>query len=241
MIMSTAVTIEKPRSLDDPHTRFDQEAQARFLERFSQTGRHEESALHAGVSYECMRVWRKTDPDFRALFEAADRVYKEKLRAEIERRGCDGWLEPVFQGGTQVMLSVLDENGEARRDEQGCLVLRPATVRKFSDVLLLALAKRQDPEFRERLDVTATKGGGDEGPGSTASRAEVRRELERLSDDGRQSLRRVLEELAAGGAQAISGATASGSKTHAPGATGSVGEAGPVLDVEPVSSTERPG
>lgn len=233
--MSTEVTrvgAEPRYDIEDPRTKFDRERQAVFLECFSKTGRHEESALAAGVSYETMRVWRKTDPDFAASFQAADRRYREKLRREIERRGVEGWLEPVFSGGQQVMEAVLDEQGEALRDEAGNLRLRPAKVRKFSDRLLELLAKRQDPEFRERLDVTAST--DPDAGGSKASSAEVRRELERLSPEARDRLRLVLEELAGSRARpALAQGSTEGTRPSAP-------EREEVIDVDPVGEGQGP-
>lgn len=184
-----------PRALDHPRTRFNEEAQAHFLERFAETGRHEESALYAGVSYETMRAWRKTHPDFASKFQAAERVYKEKLRREIERRGVEGWLEPVYSQGQRALEPVVDAEGFVQYDGEGRVVQRPASVRKFSDRLLELLAKRQDPEFRERSEISV--GAPSEATLELASSAAVRRELGKLSDEGRAHLRHVLSEWTA--------------------------------------------
>jgi hypothetical protein len=199
--------IIESRSPTDPRTKFTLEAQALFVEHFSKTGRHEESANYAGVDYDTMLHWRKTNPDFTAAFQAADRRYKEKLRREIERRGVDGWLEPMYQGGERVLEPTLDDAGNVQYDADGRLVRRPASVRKFSDRLLELLAKRQDPEFRERVDVQATR--GPDATGSTLATLEVRRELEKLSDEGRARLRAVIEEIAGVEARQVAASTPS--------------------------------
>lgn len=189
-----------------PYISFDEEKRAQFLLKFAETGRHEESALYAGVSYETMRQWRKNHPDFALAFQAADRKYREKLRTEIERRGVHGWLEPVYSQGQRALEPVLDAEGRVQYDGDGRVVQVPASIRKFSDSLLLALAKRQDPEFRERSEISV--GSPSEATLEAASTAVVKAELGKLSDEGRLRLRQVLEEIS-GGRDSVSSSDAS--------------------------------
>lgn len=221
-MVSTVPATLLPRDPDDPRTKFDRELQARFLDRFAETGRLMESSAYVGVARETVRVWRKTDPDFGAAYQDALEAYREKLRREIERRGVEGWLEPVYQGGVRALEPVLNADGTVRRDADGNIVQRPAEVRKFSDRLLELLAKRMDPDFRERVDLSGKLEGSTEG--STGSSAQVRRELERLSPEGRARLRAVVEELAGSTAREIP-ARVEGSTGGATGSAGSTGSA----------------
>lgn len=104
------------------------------------------------------------DPAFAAAFEEARRTFVERAEAEVYRRGMEGWEEPVYQGGEQV-----------------------GTVRKYSDVLLLANLNANAPEkWRRTSRVEQTGPGG--GPIQIA---------EGMSDHERVALKAAIEtELA---------------------------------------------
>ena len=70
---------------------------------------------------------------------------RDCISAEIDRRGRLGWLEPVFQKGTQAV----DADG------------KPAFIRRFDSKLLLARARALMPsEYGEKrtIDITHHKG-----------------------------------------------------------------------------------
>lgn len=87
------------------------------------------------------RAWvyerRATDPDFSDVFDEAKRCGLEVLKDEAHRRGYRGVLEPVFYKGEEV-----------------------ATVRKYSDNLLMFLIKQADPSYREHFQLEHANAGG---------------------------------------------------------------------------------
>ena len=202
----------------------------RFLRRLAETSRIGEAAEHAGVSQETVRRWRRDKPDFALACKEAEGLYREKIRREIERRGMEGWEEPIYQAGARVLEPALDENGHVMHDEEGRVILRPAVVRKFSDSLLLALAKRHDSEFRERVDVSA--GLPSEEAQAVASSASVRAFLETFGDEERAALRLLIA------ARERASSTSSAPEIPASTSNGPVGTRPPVVEdadvVEPV-------
>ena len=83
----------------------------------------------AGYARRCVYRWRKDDPAFAAQWSEALGVAADLLEEEADRRGRDGYDEPVFFQG----------------EERG-------TKRKYSDALLLARLKALKPDqYRERI------------------------------------------------------------------------------------------
>lgn len=109
----------------------------RYLEELAATGLICKSALAVGVTYQSIQVHRRTDPEFAALMEQALEMYRDKISVEVERRGVDGYDEPVWYQGNQV-----------------------GTVRRFSDRLLEMHAKRFVPEYREHYTADVNLTGG---------------------------------------------------------------------------------
>lgn len=94
------------------------------------------AAQAAGVSRKTVYLARDTDADFAAAWEVVDQAINDEIRSEIARRAIDGWEEPVYYKGDQV-----------------------GRVRRFSDQLLMFLARSKMPEFRERTEITGAGGG----------------------------------------------------------------------------------
>lgn len=97
---------------------------------------HYGTVMHAaeavGIGRRTHTNWLKEDPEYAAAFEAAKEELLEVYEREIQRRGVEGWEEPVYQGGQQV-----------------------GSVRKYSDVLLIFRTKALAPErYRDRSTVT---------------------------------------------------------------------------------------
>lgn len=69
------------------------------------------------------------------MYHQAEQIANDRLRREILRRGVEGWLEPQFSAGKNM-----------------------GNVRKYSDTLLIFLAKARMAEFKEKqtLDVNTT-------------------------------------------------------------------------------------
>ena len=98
--------------------RLQQEKKTKFLAAYAECGTIPHAALAAGVDRGTAVRWRKSDPRFAARFETAEEQATDGLEAEARRRAFEGVEEPVFHQGVRI-----------------------ATVRKYSDTLLIVLLK----------------------------------------------------------------------------------------------------
>ncbi len=113
-----------------------QHSQRAYLAAYAQCGIVSRAAEVAKINRGTVLLWRKVQEFADAEQHALD-TFIGTLETEADRRGKEGWLEPVFCKGYQV--------GE---------------VRKFSDQLLMFRLKRLDPEhYRERFEVGGQGGG----------------------------------------------------------------------------------
>ena len=88
---------------------------------------------HGKPCYSTWKLLLKNDAEFSAqVAEIMDAACGE-VESEIMRRGQEGWLEPIYQKGERVMDT--DERGRPIK----------ATIRRFSDKLLLARARALMP------------------------------------------------------------------------------------------------
>lgn len=114
------------------------EVRESFLAELRRTGHIYHSCKAAGISYKTMRTYMpgqpRHDPEFVEQYDQALQDYIASLKQEAHRRAVYGWKE----------RPVIDKDGNVVGE-----------VRKYSDTLLLALLKRHDHEFRERVDVNA--------------------------------------------------------------------------------------
>lgn len=149
---------KKPRK---PSVMFTERRRLMFLDKLAQTGRVPHAAAHAGVAAVTIQKCRQRDEEFRRLYDEALDVYAASLVQEMHRRGVDGVDEPVYY----------------KEDKVG-------TVRRYSDRLLMALAKKHDPGFRDYVKVDQ----------KTEHSGSVGLELDSLSPAQRQKLREILEE-----------------------------------------------
>jgi hypothetical protein len=85
-----------------------------------------EAAKRSGVSRAAHYKRLERDPRYREAFEDLQETIRDTIRDEIRRRAIDGWDEPVIYR------------------EKKC-----DTIRKYSDRLLILLAKAHCPEFRD--------------------------------------------------------------------------------------------
>lgn len=129
--------------------KWNKQIEDRYLGALAATGRKQHSADVAGVSYATTVAYAKSDPDFAARILEAERRYDELVEKEIERRAMKGLKEPVYQGG------------------KFCF-----TKKKFSDQLLLALAKKRMPEYRDKAVEVDVREGGVLVVGGTAADAD---------------------------------------------------------------------
>jgi hypothetical protein len=105
------------------------ESQRLFLEAFSASGIVLFGCRAAGVTRQTADYWAAHDEQFGAAYASAKLEANDRIRGEIYRRAVQGVKEPVYVRGEKV--------GE---------------IDKYSDVLLIFLAKSRMPEFRERVD-----------------------------------------------------------------------------------------
>lgn len=120
-----------------PYGFFDERAKARYLELLSRSGQQSSSAYQVGVTAKTVQAHARQNPEFKAACgDALDR-YRERIDGEVRRRGLEGVEEPVFFQGIVV-----------------------GWLRKYSDQLLLAHAKRHVPEYRDRVQADLNVTGG---------------------------------------------------------------------------------
>jgi hypothetical protein len=106
------------------------ERQKRFLAALADTGSVTAAVAVAGTSRTRVYELRKADQEFAAGWEEAEEVAADRLEDEARRRAVEGAQEPLVSGGKIV------------RDDDG----QPIAIRRYSDMLLLALLKAHRPE-----------------------------------------------------------------------------------------------
>jgi hypothetical protein len=110
----------------------------RFLQCYSETWSVTAAAKRCAVSRASHYKRLERDPRYRAAFEDAEALIGATIHAEICRRALEGWDTPVFWQGKQC-----------------------GSIRKYSDRLLVLLAKAHCPEFRDRVTVEHCGGQAD--------------------------------------------------------------------------------
>lgn len=112
----------------------------------------------ADVSRATIYRWRDTNKTFREALEVANLDANDTIDDEICRRALDGIEEPLVSMGKLVFLEepATDDDGNPLRDDKGKPLMRvvgQVKVRKYSDSLLLALAKSRMKKYRDRTDL----------------------------------------------------------------------------------------
>lgn len=93
---------------------------------------------------------RERDSKFKQALEDAHAEVKDQIFEEVRNRALNGTLEPVYQKASRVWEPVVDENDQIVRDENGDPRMKPASITRFDSRLLLALARRIDPDWSEK-------------------------------------------------------------------------------------------
>lgn len=136
--------------------------QRAFLAAYAQLGNITGAAEAANTARTQHYEWMRSSVTYCECFAQAEEEAADRLEAEARRRAVDGVEEPVFQGGKQV-----------------------GTIRKYSDNLLMFLAKGARPQkFKDRHEHT----GANNGPIKTElginlsllSDADIAKELQKL-------------------------------------------------------------
>ena len=126
----------------------EQAAQALFLAYLAETGVLTRSCKLAHIGFPTYQVWLN-NADFADGVKIAQEEFKEKVFAEVDRRGRKGYLEPLVKNGTVI----LDKKGQ------------PVAVRKYSDRLLELLFNRYykaDNQHSGGLQFTGNEEQGDD-------------------------------------------------------------------------------
>lgn len=135
-----------------------EDAQDRFLATYALSANISVSAREAGVSRPTVYWWQEHDEIFAQRFQQAENAARDALFGAVWNRAVFGWTELVVnsQGIVYETEPVRNPDGSTKLDAHGRPILRrgkPATVRKYSDSLALALLKAKLPEFREKAEV----------------------------------------------------------------------------------------
>ena len=107
-----------------------------FLRVYAACGNLTEAARAVGVVRQSHYYWMEHLPGYREAAEQAREMATDRLEREAWRRAVEGWDEPVYQKGQLV-----------------------ATVRRYSDALLMLLLRANRPEkYRKRVEVGSEPG-----------------------------------------------------------------------------------
>lgn len=131
--------IIKAQKLPDPLHKITHLKKRAFLLSFAECGNIRRAAEESGVTRRAHYFWLKEDPDYAEAFEDAKEMAIEALEEEARRRAHDGVDKPVFYKGDKV-----------------------ATVKEYSDTLLIFLLKSLRPEkYRDHYQLEHTGPGGE--------------------------------------------------------------------------------
>ncbi len=138
-----------------------------ILTALGKCGSIKQSCAIAGIDRRTFYRWKKSNKQFAALAAEAEEDANDTIDDEIVRRAIDGIEEPLVSMGRVVCEEepMLDKEGNEVLDKNGIPKMRRGTqitTRKYSDSLLLALAKSRMPRYRDKQKVELT--GKDEGP-----------------------------------------------------------------------------
>lgn len=160
----SGVADDKPKSLR-PQGKVTPQLKLDYVAKIKKDGPHLTFHAHAvGVCLQTINEHRKKDPEFdSAIEEARQHWVQNNIEQEVYRRAVTGWDEPIFYQG-----------------------VASGKVRRHDGRLLLALAKRHESAYTERMEVKGEVKG------------EVGIDLSKLSAAGRAKLRALLEEETSG-------------------------------------------
>lgn len=151
---------------------FTRERQQLYCAELQRHGEPAAARVMVGLAESTVRHQETVNPEFASMVAEAMHIYRSRLAQEIDRRAVEGWDEPVYHMGMLVGYK-----------------------RRYSDTLLLAQAKRHNPEYRDSIKVDQTT-HVDGGLGLA---------LEQLSDQSRELLRKIIEIEAGDGHQEEAG------------------------------------
>lgn len=104
-----------------------------FCAVLAQTGIVMRAIEAVGINRTIAYQWRKDDPGFCALWDAALEVGVTALEDEVKRRAFEGTEKPVYQGGVEV-----------------------GRIREYSDSLAMFILKGRIPAYRDKQDLNVS-------------------------------------------------------------------------------------
>lgn len=172
------------KKLQQSRLKFDDPQKQTYLTELASHGLKGRAAAAAGVCSQTVNDHCNNDDDFSEAVDEAIDTYRDGVVEEVSRRGKVGWDEAVWQKGMQALMPVTDDDGNVLYTGEGESrrpVMRPASVRKFSDPLLILEAKRVDPAYREKqtIDLNPEGGGVLVAPARISPEEWVAREMEK--------------------------------------------------------------
>lgn len=114
-----------------------QETQDKFLASFAENANVSLSCKIANISRTIVYEWQEHDEIFSMRYKIAEQEANDVIRAEIYRRGVEGYEKPVVSMGKVVY------------GPEGY----PLTEKVYSDNLLSLLAKARMPEFKDKQQI----------------------------------------------------------------------------------------
>jgi len=114
-----------------------QEIQEKFLASFAVNANVSASCKIASITRTTVYEWQEHDEQFSMRYKAAEQEANDVIRAELFRRGVEGYDKPVVSMGRVVYGS----DGY------------PLTEKVYSDNLLSLLAKARMPEFKDKQQI----------------------------------------------------------------------------------------
>ncbi|WP_199734392.1 hypothetical protein [Aquitalea palustris] len=177
-----------------------------FCAALAETAQVSKACAAVGISRVTAYAWRKELPEFRDAWDHALKVGVSVLEDEAIRRAVEGVDDPLVHQGqfTPLFDPVLDPDGSHALDEKGSPRYQQrldangnpmvATVKKYSDTLLIFTLKAHAPEkYRDNTSIELTgKGGGpvqlDDGAAAARlaaliARAAARKQAQANGDD----------------------------------------------------------
>lgn len=135
-----------------------------FCAALSETGQVKKACAAVGISAYTAYEWRKNIPDFADAWANAMKVAVLGMESEAIRRAVDGIDEPVIHQGQfqyKYDYDAIDPETGEKYHPTFAPVLRDAdghpqyaTVKKYSDTMLIFTLKAHDPKYRDNSKVT---------------------------------------------------------------------------------------
>lgn len=173
---SPAPVVKRRRSGQHPSADEVARAQQLFLDSFRLNANITHSCRAAGIVRATFYRWQEHDETFSLRYKDAEHESNELVEGEIFRRAVRGVQRPLhFQGRL-----VTDDQGQ------------PVTVTDYSDTLLMFMAKKRMPQYRDRQQVAMEVTGKDGGPIATQHEQTLSLDLRALSVEQLEALRQVL-------------------------------------------------